>query len=604
MNTKRTIKILLAFFITIQAFSQEKTYKLDSIVINSSRIDLPFKENSRTITIITSKQIEESATTNVADLLQQVSGVDIRRRGLNGMQADLYIRGGSFDQTLLLIDGIKVEDAQTGHHTMNMALPMDVIERIEIIKGPAARVFGQNAFTGAINIVTKKDASNVNSIGVQVGSFDQKNGSVTFGKNFENNSLIGHASINTSDGYRYNTDFKNQNYFLKSTFNKKKTPINFIGFYTSRKFGANGFYATPTAADQYEETETSLIGFSTTIKKEKVTFKPRVYWRRNQDMYVFVRDNPSIYRNLHITNKVGAEFNMSYTSELGVTGFGVDFAKVFLQSNNLGDRERTMTTAFLEHRLTLFDDKVDVIPGVAATYYSDFKFQAFPGIDLGYQLNDNLKLYTNAGYTYRIPTYTDLFYNDPATSGNPNLNPEEAISEEIGLKYSKGSFNLSTAVFNRDSNNLIDFVKNNESDKWQATNIQDLNTFGFEVNSSYAYRYKDYSQQFLIGYTYLNESIGANQFAFSRYIINSLKHYFTATYKSQFFRNFKQTLVYKFADRTSGESYTVIDLMLTLELKSFNVSLIGNNILDAQYTETNLVPMPGANLMLEVNYRF
>lgn len=604
MNTKRTIKILLAFFITIQAFSQEKTYKLDSIVINSSRIDLPFKENSRTITVITSKQIEESATTNVADLLQQVAGVDIRRRGLNGMQADLYIRGGSFDQTLLLIDGIKVEDAQTGHHTMNMALPMDVIERIEIIKGPAARVFGQNAFTGAINIVTKKDASNVNSIGVQVGSFDQKNGSVTFGKNFENNSLIGHASINTSDGYRYNTDFKNQNYFLKSTFNKKKTPINFIGFYTSRKFGANGFYATPTAADQYEETETSLIGFSTTIKKEKVTFKPRVYWRRNQDMYVFVRDNPSIYRNLHITNKVGAEFNMSYTSELGVTGFGVDYAKVFLQSNNLGDRERTMTTAFLEHRLTLFDDKVDVTPGVAATYYSDFKFQAFPGIDLGYQLNDNLKLYTNAGYTYRIPTYTDLFYNDPATSGNPNLNPEEAISEEIGLKYSKGSFNLSTAVFNRDSNNLIDFVKNNESDKWQATNIQDLNTFGFEVNSSYAYRYKDYSQQFLIGYTYLNESIGANQFAFSRYIINSLKHHFTATYKSQFFRNFKQTLVYKFADRTSGESYTVIDLMLTLELKSFNVSLIGNNILDAQYTETNLVPMPGANLMLEVNYRF
>lgn len=604
MNTKRTIKILLAFFITIQAFSQEKTYKLDSIVINSSRIDLPFKENSRTITIITSKQIEESATTNVADLLQQVAGVDIRRRGLNGMQADLYIRGGSFDQTLLLIDGIKVEDAQSGHHTMNMALPMDVIERIEIIKGPAARVFGQNAFTGAINIVTKKDASNVNSIGVQVGSFDQKNGSVTFGKNFENNSLIGHASINTSDGYRYNTDFKNQNYFLKSTFNKKKTPINFIGFYTSRKFGANGFYATPTAADQYEETETSLIGFSTTIKKEKVTFKPRVYWRRNQDMYVFVRDNPSIYRNLHITNKVGAEFNMSYTSELGVTGFGVDFTKVFLQSNNLGDRERTMTTAFLEHRFTLFDDKVDVTPGVAATYYSDFKFQAFPGIDLGYQLNDNLKLYTNAGYTYRIPTYTDLFYNDPATSGNPNLNPEEAISEEIGLKYSKGSFNLSTAVFNRDSNNLIDFVKNNESDKWQATNIQDLNTFGFEVNSSYAYRYKDYSQQFLIGYTYLNESIGANQFAFSRYIINSLKHHFTATYKSQFFRNFKQTLVYKFADRTSGESYTVIDLMLTLELKSFNVSLIGNNILDAQYTETNLVPMPLANVMLEVNYRF
>tara|TARA_B100000787_G_scaffold29375_3_gene19589 strand:- start:9972 stop:11738 length:1767 start_codon:yes stop_codon:yes gene_type:complete len=585
-------------------FSQEKTQELDSIVINSTRISLPFKENSRTITIITADQIKQSATTNIADLLQQVAGVDIRRRGLSGMQADLYIRGGSFDQTLLLIDGIKVEDAQTGHHTMNMALPIDLIERIEIIKGPAARVFGQNAFTGAINIITKKEASNINSIGVQVGSFKQKNTAVTLGKNIKNSSLIAHASLNTSDGYRYNTDFKNQNFFIKSTFNKSKTPINFIAFYTSRKFGSNGFYASPSATNQYEETETSLIGFSSTIVKEKIILKPRIYWRRNQDMYIFVRDDPSIYRNLHISNKVGAELNMSYTSQFGITGFGVDIAKVYLQSNNLGDRERTMTTAFLEHRFKIFEDKLDITPGLAATYFSDFKFQAFPGIDMGMKLSDNLKLYTNAGYTYRIPTYTDLFYSDPTTLGNINLNPEEAISEELGLQYSKGSLNISFAVFNRDSNNLIDYVKNNEDDKWQATNIQDLNTFGTEINSSYTYKYKEYKQQFLIGYTYLKENLNSSQFAFSRYSINSLKHHFTATHRSQFLDKLTQTLVYKYADRTSGDSYTVVDLMLSLDLKSYSISVIGNNIFNAAYTETNLVPMPGANIMLDLSFRF
>ena len=189
MNIKKSINYFLAFCISLHAFSQVKTQELDSIIINSTRISLPFKENSRTITIITANQIKQSSSTNVAELLQQVAGVDIRRRGLGGMQADLYIRGGSFDQTLLLIDGIKVEDAQTGHHTMNMALPIDLIERIEIIKGPAARVFGQNAFTGAINIVTKKDANNVNSIGVQVGSFGQKNAAATLGKNRYNSSL-------------------------------------------------------------------------------------------------------------------------------------------------------------------------------------------------------------------------------------------------------------------------------------------------------------------------------------------------------------------------------------------------------------------------------
>ena len=223
---------------------------------------------------------------------------------------------------------------------------------------------------------------------------------------------------------------------------------------------------------------------------------------------------------------------------------------------------------------------------------------------MGMKLSDNLKLYTNAGYTYRIPTYTDLFYSDPTTLGNINLNPEEAISEELGLQYSKGSLNISFAVFNRDSNNLIDYVKNNEDDKWQATNIQDLNTFGTEINSSYTYKYKEYKQQFLIGYTYLKENLNSSQFAFSRYSINSLKHHFTATHRSQFLDKLTQTLVYKYADRTSGDSYTVVDLMLSLDLKSYSISVIGNNIFNAAYTETNLVPMPGANIMLDLSFRF
>ena len=167
MSLSKKIKLFLALCIYIQAFSQEKIQKLDSVVINSSRISLPFKKNSRTINIVSAEDIKNSATTNVADLLQQVAGVDIRRRGTGGSQSDLYIRGGGFDQTLLLIDGIKMDDAQTGHHTMNAALPIELIERIEIIKGPAARIFGQNAFTGAINIVTKKKLINKISINTE-----------------------------------------------------------------------------------------------------------------------------------------------------------------------------------------------------------------------------------------------------------------------------------------------------------------------------------------------------------------------------------------------------------------------------------------------------
>ncbi len=318
---------LLASVVTV-AQNNKMPEKLDEVVITSSRIDIPFSENSRTITVISAKEIQSSGASNVTDLLQQVAGVDIRRRGTVGMQSDLYIRGGSFDQTLLLIDGIKVEDSQTGHHTMNMALPVEVIDRIEIIKGPAARIFGQNAFTGAINIVTRNSAESVNTLGYQLGSFNQQNVTGTLGEEFANSSIIGHVSLNTSDGYRYNTDFQNQNYFLKGSFNKDKNPIDIIGYFTERKFGANGFYASPSAINQYEETQTSLVGISSAYKKGSFKIKPRLYWRRNQDMYVFVRENPSIYRNLHITNKIGLEVNSSYESKLGITGFGIDLAKV------------------------------------------------------------------------------------------------------------------------------------------------------------------------------------------------------------------------------------------------------------------------------------
>ena len=606
MNTKKSILLLwISIFKGYTLFSQNKRIQsLDSIVITSSRIDLPFKENSRTITIITSADIAKSTATNVADLLQQVAGVDIRRRGVNGMQADLYIRGGSFDQTLLLIDGIKVDDPQTGHHTMNMALPIEVIERIEIIKGPAARVFGQNAFTGAINIVTKNNAENVNEVGLQLGSYNQQNVNGTLGKDFKNSSHIAHTSINSSDGYRYNTDFTNQNYFLKSTFNKNKLPVSILGYFTERKFGANGFYATPAAVNQYEETQSSLVGISAIYKSKNLTLKPRLYWKRNQDMYVFVRNNPAIYRNLHQANKVGAEVNVSFPSKLGISGFGIDIAKVYLSSNNLGDRNRDMITMFFEHRIKLIDDKLDITPGIAASYFSDFKFHAFPGIDLGYEINEVFKIYANAGYTYRIPTYTDLYYSDPTTLGNENLEPEEAITEEIGLKYSQNKINGYVAIFNRNSSNLIDYVKENEEDLWQATNIQDVNAFGFETNLSYGFKISGYNQYVNVGYTYLNEDLKQVKSYFSRYAINSLKHHFVTTYGSQFFKNINQSLVYKYAKRTTGECYGVVDVKATLSMASFKISVIGNNIFNTEYSESNLVPMPKGNVLLDLKYLF
>ncbi|MBV7268781.1 TonB-dependent receptor plug domain-containing protein [Winogradskyella luteola] len=597
-----TIILIIGFQLNAQDIPRQK---LDSVTLTGARIDLPFRENSRTINIITSTDIKNSAAVNVADLLQQVAGVDIRRRGTGGSQADLYIRGGGFDQTLLLIDGIKMDDAQTGHHTMNAALPIEVIERIEIIKGPAARVFGQNAFTGAINIVTKKNLNNLVSANLETGSFGQLNGNATAGTELENSSHIVHVGRVTSNGYRNNSDYDNSNYFLKSVFNKNAQPIEMIATFFERKFGAENFYTTNPTFNEYEETQNSLIAFTTTFRKNNLKIQPRVYWKRNQDMFLLRRFEPNFFRNFHISDKIGAEANASYVSKLGITGFGIDLSKIYLRSNNLGNRNRFMTNVFLEHRFSLLNNKLDITPGVALTYFSDFKFHAFPGIDIGFDITNDLKAYGNVGYTYRIPTYTDLYYSDPRTNGNPDLEPEEAFAQEVGIKYITPKFRATLAVFNRDAKNLIDYIRPNTIEEiFTATNITEVNTKGLEFDAAYNLKLKGFTQTLAFGYAYLDDTILEQNEELSRYSLNTLKHQYTTRLSTQLFKDMRQNIVYKYAERTTGQTYNVWDASLVYRLKQMEFTITASNIFDADYIETGFTPMPPSNVLFGLRYNF
>lgn len=588
------------------AFSQDtiQTQTLEEVVVSSGRIDLPLSENSRTLVIIGTEEIKRAAATNLADLLQTVAGVDIRRRGAGGQQADLYIRGGSFDQTLLLIDGIKVEDPQTGHHTLNMALPIELIARIEIVKGPSARIFGQNAFTGAINIVTKKSLEGNGIARLSVGSFNQFQAAFTTQLAQENSDQIFHFSRNTSQGYRYNTDFKNNNFFAKSTFNKDQQPIVLMGTFLDRAFGANGFYATPSAVDQYERTQASLLSVQTTVASERWVVTPSVYWKRNQDLYIYIRNNPGVYRNLHISNKVGAALMARNYNTLGTSGFGLEVAQVSIRSNNLGQRDRFQANGFVEHRFSFLEDQLDITPGVALNYFSDFKFHAFPGIDFGYRWNTGFKTYANIGYTYRIPTYTDLFYADRTTIGNEDLAPEEALSYELGAAYQRDGFAFQAAFFRRDTDNLIDYVKFDETALWEAQNFAALATSGVEINLTQKFDLLGFQQQFSMGYTYIDDAIKEVQVPFSRYAINSLKHQLTANTQVRWASKWPMTVSYRYMERTNGISYQVLDAALRYETPQIIWSIIGNNVLDASFSETNLVPAPGANVMFSMRYQY
>ncbi len=594
----KKLHILLIALFTIALNAQEKrdTIKLKEVIVSGNRITLPFSKTSRTIKVLGNKDIQKQPSTNMADLLQNISGLDIRRRGVDGMQADLYIRGGNSDQTLLLIDGVKMDDPQTGHHLMNGALPLLLVQQVEVIKGPAARIYGQNAFAGAVNIVSKKIISDALTINANYGSFNNFKAETAFTEHFEKGGILAYAGYQTSDGYRYNTDFKNKNAFVKANF----LDYQLLATFSERKFGANGFYASPKFKDQYEETQTSLVALSSKYQWGALSLKPRLYWRRNQDMYLFLRHNPSYYRNLHISNKVGAEVNTVTSSSLGETGVGIDVSRVFLRSNNLGDHQRTSFLGFLEHRFEFFDNKLDITPGVAFSYYSDFGANTLPGIDIGYRLTDDLKLYANAGYTYRVPTYTDLYYKGRTNIGNPNLKPESAISEEFGVKYKNQRFFVNVAVFHRKSNNLISWTKSKEKDPWQPQNFSKVRNYGIEASVNYAFK----GGKIYVNYTYMKDQLIKQDHKLSLYSLNSLKHQVNTGITYRLLPNLRHTISYRFIERTQGENYQLLDTKLITDLgKKSEFFIMINNLFNEEYTETNLVPMPKGTITAGISYR-
>ena len=586
----------LAFFFAIPLTAQETA--LDEVIVSSPRIALAFDEQSRTVTVISAQDIEQSGSATLVDVLRQVAGIDIRSRGTQDVQSDIYVRGGGFDQTLLLIDGIKVDDPQTGHHTLNAIIPLDMIERVEILKGAAGRVYGQNAFTGAINIVTKKSTKEGMKAVISGGSYDYQKAALLVSDVRDSSNHTLYLESISSDGYRYNTDYYNQNYLWKSNWETSGHPIELIASFNNRHFGANGFYAKPENTDQYEVTQSSLLGISTSFQpNSNLLIQPKVYWKRGQDEYIFIRNNPSIYRNLHITNKLGAEVNGTWEHKMGTTGVGFELASVSIQSNNLGEHARTLVHGYLEHRFA--SNRWDITPGFSVSHYSDQDTFFYPGIDVGFQITGNSRLYFNSGYTYRIPTYTDLYYSDLSTLGNEFLRPEKALSTELGFRLRQNNWKLSLALFQRDAKNYIDYVKSAGDERWQATNIDQILSQGGELDVVVNIN----RHKFAMGYAYLKDDVERISSVLSRYAINSRKHHVSSRWTLRWNSFITSSVSYRYAEQDSGYNYNVVDANMSYAKGRVKLSLSAHNILNAAYTEQNLVPMPKGHALLSLHYQ-
>src|SRR5690606_6569137 len=305
MNSKFNKRFLaIAALLPLLGYSQEaKIDSIQEVVVHANRLQIPFSKDNRNVEILSAEQIKQLPVKNLNEVLGLLNGVDLRQRGPFGTQADVSIDGGSFEQTLVLVNGAKVSDPQTGHHSLNLPIPLNAIERIEVLRGAAARIYGANALTGAVNIITRHVNNTAVEANIYTGSSfqnrDEENkdgiyyhlgtqiGASWLGKKQQHQVYYNKEKTN---GHRYNTAGEIDKLFYQGqTTIDPSNQIEWLGSYTYNSFGANGFYASPGDRESTEIVETVFTSIRSTHQiSDRLYLSPRISNRYNEDDYYYL----------------------------------------------------------------------------------------------------------------------------------------------------------------------------------------------------------------------------------------------------------------------------------------------------------------------------
>ncbi|GAA4512649.1 TonB-dependent receptor plug domain-containing protein [Sphingobacterium thermophilum] len=617
MKLKRSVLFITCtnFFFMAHAQKFEKLQdSIAEVVISENRLQIPFSKRSRDIQIINNEDIKRLPVKSINEVLAYANGMDIRQRGPFGTQADISIDGGSFEQALILINGVKISDPQTGHHTMNIPIAMDAVERIEILRGPMARVYGANALTGAINIVTRKDVKSGLSAHIQLGSsFEKKEegdgkgrygagGMQVVGQLVEqNHQHLFSVSSQKSNGQRYNSQTEDiRTYYQGSYQLQDEHSLEWAAGYINNAFGANGYYAYPGDRESYEIVKTFFTYVASKhYLGKRFYLSPRISNRFNKDDYRYYRQDLSKARSEHKNNAFAVELNSRFTTDFGDLGIGVEYRDEQVNSNNLGKHFRSNIGTYLEYRTQLFS-KVGLHLGAYGNYNTDYGWQIYPGMDMGFPLNKDWKLNVNVGASQRIPSFTDLYLNQPMNKGNQQLNPESAWQYEASIQGKVAGLRLEGRYFYREITDFIDWIKQAHTPGEDLTDIP-FQPYNFGSNKVHGYSIdlrKDFifstDQQLnlVVGYNHLNpKEMSYQEDVHSKYVLESLKHQvlFRLSYRRS---NWTFSSANRWIERELNNPYFISDLHLGYRYGKLDYYVEMSNLANAQYVESGAVLMP------------
>jgi len=595
-----------AFLVTLALFentyaADAEPYPMDPVYVSASRLPMATDDSGRHIAILDSAAIARRGATSIADLLSTLPGIHVRTRGPLGVQTDLEMTGASFSQVLVLVDGMRVNDPQTGHHNLNLPFRPEDLERVEVVYGSGSAVHGPDAFGGVVNLVPRSTPQRQVELSTHWGSGGGSNSDLVAvasaaALRYGWSGAWGSAALSLgkerSDGYRDTTEFDTNRFYAQLRLPLAKGQLKLNSGLEDKGFGANDFYA-PFPSKEWTKVWLHSAHYQRPIGTNRHLVS-RALYRRHRDRFVLWRHNPSAYENRHLSQLTTAETHIVQKLGRGQLTVGGELNRESIDSNNLGQHEQTRSALFAETAYPL--GAWNLSAGGRIDYSEAYSFEFSPSLRLA-RTWGKTRVFAGVGRAFRAPSFTEFFYEDPNNIGNADLEAERAWSYEAGLNTPViKSLQLQALLYARAESNIVDYIRSTDTPPWEAQNLGKIDSRGGQIELDYSgwplahpalsYSWNDKTQTLATGLQ-------------SKYVFTQPRQQLSLRLDHALPAGLQAHWQYAFRERQGADDYGVAQLLLTHSLPYGRVRLRVTNLTDATYEEVAGVPMPGRWFALE-----
>lgn len=600
-----TAALLAAYTVTAampvaRAAAQQTPIPLDTVRVTiASMASAEMATSTRSGEIVTAEQIRALPVRSVADALQWVMGVDVMPR--SPALVDVGLRGSTFEQVLVMVDGVRVSDAQTGHFDLDLAVPLDQIERIEVLRGPAATLHGADAVGGVINVVTRGGGNS--RVRLETGSFGTAGATLAHTLSAGSARLDLGVDLRRSDGHRSGTDFQTAQTRAALSAPVGDRTLSAAVAWAGRDFGANGFYGSNPSWDEFEKTRAATASISLRpAPYARFSLEPVLSYRRHDDDFVLRRDDPAYYRNQHTTDQLGGRLTARYQAGRWLRlAAGGEAQHDRLDSQSLGDRAEDHAALLAE----LAAGRVGLVTATAGArldWHERHGRFFSPSVALAWWPVADVRLRTSLGRALRTPTWTERYYRDPANEGSPDLSPERSWSAELGADATLApGLRVGFAVFERRADDLIDWARALGSEEvWRTRNVKSARFRGLEAELTWV---DGLGTRWAAHGSWLSVRSSTPEQVESKYALRPLTENVTVGADRPVGGGLGIGLRATRARRVGEEAYIRADARAWYEHERFRLYVDLHNLGDASYLDVAQTRAPGRALMVGIEWQ-